>query len=96
MGQRPAIGYCLTSEGKLLDIVLFSQTASDPSPTQTELELLRIFAEYKEMLALLLEMANENDDTFDCASCDLSYQADDLLNRLKLNTRPRKEPRHTF
>lgn len=48
---RPAIGYCMTVSGELVDIVLLSETASDPAPTPAELELVRMCKEWKELKA---------------------------------------------
>jgi len=49
MSSCPAISYILDDEGKLVDIILMSRTASDPSPSKVELELVRVFKEYKEL-----------------------------------------------
>ena len=48
--NRPAISYVLNDEGRLVDIIPLAGTAADPSPNQLELELVRVFAEYKKLL----------------------------------------------
>lgn len=45
-----ALIYCWR-DNRLVDIVLLSETASDPAPTQTELELVRMCKEWKELKA---------------------------------------------
>lgn len=47
MSNRPAIMYVMDDGGTLVDIILPDRTASDPTPSSVELELHRIFKEYK-------------------------------------------------